>query len=132
MPSRTRFVIGGTALIAVLSIAIPALAHCAKCTVSAAQMSQMMGQDHITLAKAIEAAEQATHGSALEATAHDHGRGLFFEVYTAEGGKVMLSTVNGKTGAVTKTDDVKAVGDHPAMAGRNKRTSRNHHQTKKP
>jgi hypothetical protein len=110
---NSRPILTAVVILATASLAYPVLAHCGKCIVSAKEMLKMMDGAKITLVKAIESAETATSGRALEAAARETDKGLTFEVYTVEGDKIMLASVDGKTGEITGTQEVKYLGGHP-------------------
>jgi hypothetical protein len=122
MKNGRRLLVPVLALIVVAIVAYPLYAQVVgKGLAAAKDMLKAMEADKATLVKAVEAAEKhESGGKALQAEAVMHGKDLMFEVYTLKGDKIMLVTVEGKTGKATKANEVKEIGGKPEKAAEKK------------
>lgn len=104
---RSKWVLGSLLTLGLaLAIAIPVYAHGHSVT-ACKDMLKKMDEGKASLGKAIEAAEAATKGRALTATARmDDGGKLAYAVYCLNGDKVQLVTVDA-TGKAGEAKDVK-------------------------
>jgi hypothetical protein len=112
MKNIRRLIIPVVALAIVAIVAYPLYAQVMGKGIAAAKdLIKSMDEHKITLVKAAEVAEKhETGGKAVHAAAVMHGKDLMFEVYTVKGEKIMLITVEGKTGKAVKSDEVKEIG----------------------
>lgn len=117
MRNMRRTMIPVIALAVLAIVAYPLYAQVMHEGIAAAkEMLKAMDEHKITLAKAVEVAEKHDGGKALHAAAVMTGKEVNFEVYCVKGEKIMLVTVEGKTGKATKAEEVKAIGGKPEKA----------------
>jgi hypothetical protein len=122
MKNIRRLIIPVVALAIVAIVAYPLYAQAVGKGIAAAKdLIKSMDEHKITLVKATEVAEKhESGGKAVHAAAAMHGKDLMFEVYTVKGEKIMLITVDGKTGKAVKSDEVKEIGGKPEKAAEKK------------
>ncbi|MCC7290822.1 MAG: hypothetical protein IT449_02030 [Phycisphaerales bacterium] len=95
------FVRSMMALGLIVAVAIPVYAHCGHCAADCKTMVAKMDEAKTTLAKAIESAEAATKGRAVNASCHLADGKLSYTVYCSAGDKLSEVAVDaaGKAGA---------------------------------
>jgi anionic cell wall polymer biosynthesis LytR-Cps2A-Psr (LCP) family protein len=123
MKNARRMLVPMVALVVVAIVAYPLYAQAVGKGIAAAKdLIKAMETDKATLVKAVEAAEKhESGGKAVQAEAVMNGKDLTFQVYTVKGDKIMLVTVEGKTGKATKADEVKEIGGKPEKAATEKK-----------
>lgn len=104
------FVRSMMALGLVVAVAIPVYAHCGHCAADCKTMVAKMDEAKTTLAKAIESAEAATKGRAVNASCHLADGKLSYTVYCSVGDKLSEVPVDaaGKAGAAKDVKEMPA------------------------
>jgi hypothetical protein len=116
-----RTLIPVIALAVTAIVAYPLYAQAVHQGIAAAkEILKAMDEHKITLVKAVEVAEKHADGKPVQAAVLMHGKDLMFDVYCVKGDKIMLVTVDGKTGKATKSEEVKEIGGKPEKAAEHK------------
>ncbi len=116
--SRKSLTTGFVAIVALAVLVVgikTAYAHCGKCLTDAKYFGAELEKGKMTLARAAEAAEKDTEGTAVHATVQrvKGEDGINVEVHVLADGKIMAVLVDGK-GKVLKKKDVKDLEGHAA------------------
>ena len=105
MSRKGKTVLGVVAATTVAWVAWPLYAHSGKCAASGKDMVKLMEEGKLSLAKAIEIAEQHSNGKAVAAYCELEGGSLEIEVYCLVGDKIMEVEIDGKTGKVMEMEE---------------------------
>ena len=103
-------------LVAVIAIPVYAAAKCTMCRDEAKAMTEKLKSTNMTLAKAIEAAEKRSRGSALTAFTEKDGDKIVFAVYCLTGERVVVVDVDDAGNAVGIEDAENLPGVHDEVA----------------
>ena len=106
------WVIGVSGLVVLASIAIPVYAHCGRCALDGKTQAGVLDTSKMTLSAAATLAEVQTKGIAVRAMCHKHGDSLVIEVHCMVDDKIVAVEVDGKTGKVGKSKEVKHLEEH--------------------
>jgi hypothetical protein len=98
--------------VAILTTALPALAHCGKCAVDGRTFADALKSGKVSLAAATTVAEATTKGVAVRSAAHHHNDRSFVEVHCMVADKIMAVEVDCKTGMPGKPVEVKNLESH--------------------
>jgi len=104
------------AAVAILTAALPALAHCGKCAVDGLALAKALKSGKVNLATATTLAEATTKGVAVRAMVHKHEDGCFVEVHCMTKDKIMAVQVDCTTGRPGKPAEVKDLESHASAA----------------
>lgn len=131
---RSKWVLGSLLTLGlVLAIAIPVYAHGVSVT-ACKDMCKKMEEGKSSLGKAVEAAEAATKGHALTATARIHEGKLAYAVYCLVGDKLQMVPVDA-SGQAGEPKDIKELpgleDEHDKDKGKDKEKEKEKAEEKK-